>query len=234
MPGPDPQPPVHPLFTLPAAEPRWGLRERLIYSAFEEFAQHGFHGASLRRLCQRAQASIGNVGHLFDGKLGLLKAVEEAVALPLFQERLDSLEALLAREPNPTVGQVFDASVGPLQRYFQEPELGALRARYFLWSALEHEVFWPLVKREGETFWTRCLEAYQRALPCVPEAQLAFRMNAAHRFFGNGIIPLMQNRDDPQVATAEEVAQLRRWSIAMLVDPFAGREGELERSSPLD
>lgn len=64
--------------------PDTGTRERLVAAAAELFAEHGFRGASVRDICNRARANPGAVSYHFGGKRQLYRTVlrraAEAVA----------------------------------------------------------------------------------------------------------------------------------------------------------
>ncbi len=56
------------------------VRERLLASAAELFAQHGYRGASVRAICDRANANPGAISYHFGGKRQLYRAVLRAAA----------------------------------------------------------------------------------------------------------------------------------------------------------
>ncbi len=64
--------------------PGSGTRERLVAAAAELFAEHGYRGASVRDICNRARANPGAVSYHFGGKRQLyrtaLRRAAEAVA----------------------------------------------------------------------------------------------------------------------------------------------------------
>ncbi|MDC7784410.1 CerR family C-terminal domain-containing protein [Rhodoplanes sp. TEM] len=55
-------------------------RERLLRAALAVFADHGYAGASVRRICQRARANPAAVKHYFGNKEGLYQEVLHAAA----------------------------------------------------------------------------------------------------------------------------------------------------------
>ncbi len=59
---------------------RMRTRERLLANAADLFAQHGFRGASVRAICDRANANPGAVSYHFGGKRQLYRAVLRAAA----------------------------------------------------------------------------------------------------------------------------------------------------------
>ncbi len=77
-------------------------RERLLRAARDEFAQHGFAGARIDRIVQKARSNPRMIYHYFGSKSGLYVAVLEdalgnlrAQELRLDVEHLDPLEGLV-------------------------------------------------------------------------------------------------------------------------------------------
>jgi AcrR family transcriptional regulator len=52
-------------------------KQRLLNAGFRAFAERGFHGASIRDICERADANIATANYHFHGKEKLYKAVLE-------------------------------------------------------------------------------------------------------------------------------------------------------------
>ncbi|WP_170149640.1 TetR/AcrR family transcriptional regulator [Rhodoplanes roseus] len=67
-------------------------RERLLRAALAVFADHGYAGASVRRICQRARANPAAVKHYFGNKEGLYQEVLHTAASAFSGEELDPLD----------------------------------------------------------------------------------------------------------------------------------------------
>jgi AcrR family transcriptional regulator len=61
-------------------------RERLLRSAIQVFAEHGYAGGTIRDICRRAQANLASVHYYFGDKQGLYAAIFEQVS-GLFRQR---------------------------------------------------------------------------------------------------------------------------------------------------
>ena len=52
-------------------------REKIILAALEEFVEHGYAGARVRNICERAEVNLAAVNYYFGGKKELYQAVLE-------------------------------------------------------------------------------------------------------------------------------------------------------------
>ena len=59
-------------------------RERLLESGAKLFAEKGFAGVSVRRICADANTSTNMVHHFFGSKQGLLSAIAEQLSVTIF------------------------------------------------------------------------------------------------------------------------------------------------------
>jgi AcrR family transcriptional regulator len=60
-------------------QPTDDTRQRLISTAGEIFAEHGFHAATVREICSQAQANVAAINYYFGDKMGLyIEAVQAA------------------------------------------------------------------------------------------------------------------------------------------------------------
>ena len=62
-------------------------RQRLLEAAGHEFVIHGFHDASVRAICRRAEANVSAIRHYFGSKEALYREVLVAVHRELLQRR---------------------------------------------------------------------------------------------------------------------------------------------------
>src|SRR4051794_35642871 len=96
-------------------------RARLLDVAEQQFADHGYAGASLRAIISAAKVNLAAVHYYFRSKEGLLEAVLLRRAGPLNGERLRLLEAIDAKRSHPEViDEIIDAFVGPSMRLVRD------------------------------------------------------------------------------------------------------------------
>jgi AcrR family transcriptional regulator len=69
-------------------------RERIIAAATEEFATHGYDGASVRTVAERAGARHTMVTYHFNGKEGLWQAVMDRLVRTFNSQQMERLEGL--------------------------------------------------------------------------------------------------------------------------------------------
>jgi AcrR family transcriptional regulator len=152
-------------------------RARILDAAERLFAEHGYAGASVRRITADAQADLGAVRYHFGSKDGLFGAVLQRRLEPLCERRLALLDDVESRSaPGP-------ASIEDVIRAFLEPALA-------LTSDAEHGRHW--IKLMGRVriepgdyllgvqlpyreLLERFLGAIRRALPALSEDDLAYR-----------------------------------------------------------
>ena len=112
-----------------------GTAEKILLSAVELFASHGFHGVSLRAINDHAGAKNGSaIQYHFGGKQGLIEAVVEFVAQRMFPEATAQLQRYvdgLVDGHVPTVREVVEAMFGPALKYTLHGEHGMAAAKIF-------------------------------------------------------------------------------------------------------
>ncbi len=100
-------------------------RTALVASARELFAAHGYRGASIRAITQRAGANLGAVTYHFGSKEGLYGAVLASVAQPFRDYLLE-----VAGRPGPPPERI-ERLVGAFFTYLRDhPELPALMVQH--------------------------------------------------------------------------------------------------------
>lgn len=75
-----------------------GTRQRLVEAAIEEFAAHGFDGASTRSLADKAGVNLASIPYHFGSKAGLYRAAAQHIADGLslkMSPTLDEVETAL-------------------------------------------------------------------------------------------------------------------------------------------
>jgi AcrR family transcriptional regulator len=65
-------------------------RARILDAALEQFAEHGFAGATMKRIADAAGVSVGLVQHHFGTKAGLRQACDDAVVEVLRDRKLEA------------------------------------------------------------------------------------------------------------------------------------------------
>jgi AcrR family transcriptional regulator len=88
-------------------------RERLIRSAEQLFAEHGYHATSVRNIANHAGVNSALVGYYFRGKEGLLSEIYARHCQLLLRERERMLREFKAGRNEPTLEQVIEAFVRP-------------------------------------------------------------------------------------------------------------------------
>jgi AcrR family transcriptional regulator len=160
-------------------------RTRLLDAAEQLFAEHGFHGSSVRAITDLAGANLAAVGYHFGSKAELLTAVVRRVVEPMLAAQSAGLDRLLARTPDPPVADLVAAFAGPLFDELRADELrsgneaGARRSRLMVTIVVdpaEEMRSWTGVAED--TVRDRYFVAFTRARPGVPAEELWFRMRA--------------------------------------------------------
>lgn len=142
-------PELRPVFSLPDA------RDLILEGALAAFAEHGFHGATMRDIAARAGVSQGLVQYHFKGKEALWNMVGERISADFL--------AYVAAEISPDVPP--EASVGrAVRRYMAYWKEHPAAFRFNLWRLLE-----GTAEERGKR--SRALN--ERSVPFIERAQAA-------------------------------------------------------------
>lgn len=133
-------------------------KERLLSAAREEFAEYGFQGSSLRRICSAAGVTTGALYFFFDGKDDLFRAVLAQITDPFWE----LIRAHYARE---RASSARDSAAGA-DADFEVAEL--LISLYFrsrqTWDILLHHLSHPAVRSFLDAFIDCSTEHYVNLL----------------------------------------------------------------------
>lgn len=160
-------------------------REALLDAAEALFAREGVEGASLRAITRHAGANLASVHYHFGSKDALVQAVFERRLGPLNRrrlERLDRAEEAAGGDAVP-VEEILRAFLGPVMRMLREGTAQQRRANHRLARLLFQGLADPggpvrtIVLQAFREVRRRFLEALARALPHLPEEELAWRFH---------------------------------------------------------
>ncbi|GAB3154502.1 TetR/AcrR family transcriptional regulator [Amycolatopsis sp. NPDC004378] len=187
-------------------------RSQLLDAAEHLFAEHGFRGASVRAITERAGANLAAVGYHFGSKAELLAAVVRRVVEPITAAQAAGLDRLLARTPHPPVADLVEAFAGPL---FDAMLAGGARTSRLIMRIIGDPA-------EEMRTWTgsaeaavrdRYLAAFGDALPGLSEAELWFRVRGILAVAAVDRVDV-HNAPVPDCPPSGEPA--RRWAITFL------------------
>ena len=150
-------------------------RQRILDAAEQLFAQRGFHGVSIRDITGSAGVDVALANYHFGSKQGLLEAVLQRRSKVLNDERLERLDALLARggRKRPALEEIIDAFTHPLLD--RSARGGSGWKSYFALVAdinNSPEFGGVLMTRHFDHVVQRFMEAVRQALPGCDERDL--------------------------------------------------------------
>lgn len=170
-------------------------RERILAAAEQVFLDEGFELATVRQITLAAEVNVSAVNYYFGSKDELLHAVLNRMMLPYTQARVAALTAAeaAAAPEGPTLRQIVEALVRPMVELSRDPSgarpltrlIQQMRARpsestlRFFTESVDPSVF-------------RFINAFQRALPHLPRADVFWRYN-----FGIGAVMQVLIDSDP-------------------------------------
>jgi AcrR family transcriptional regulator len=150
-------------------------RQRILDAAEQLFAQRGFHGVSIRDITGTAGVDVALANYHFGSKQGLLEAVLLRRSKVLNDERLDRLDALLARRgrKRPSLEEIIDAFTHPLLDRSARGGSG-WKSYFALVAEINNspEFGGVLMTRHFDDVVQRFIEAIRQALPGCDERDL--------------------------------------------------------------
>jgi len=150
-------------------------KTRLLDHAERLFAERGIPTTSVREIVTAARANLGAITYHFGSKDALVRAVIDRRLLPLNEERLGLLEAAEAASGGdpPALEAILHAIFAPAIRLWRENP-GFMR----LVGRMHAEPDATLKKcAEAAPLFRRVLRAIARAVPDLPQEEIAWRMH---------------------------------------------------------
>ncbi|MFB7495310.1 TetR/AcrR family transcriptional regulator [Streptomyces sp. NPDC056161] len=192
-------------------------RTQILDAAEHLFAEHGYRGTSVRAITTLAGANLAAVGYHFGSKAELMAAVARRVSEPVNAAQCAGLDELLARTPDPSVGELVEAFAGPLFDEMPADDAGGARRSRLIVTILSDPA-------EEARSWTgpaenslreRYLEAFARVLPGLSPEELWFRMRG---ILAVTVVDRLEAHQQPSPGCASPVAgeAARRWAITFL------------------
>jgi AcrR family transcriptional regulator len=104
-------------------------QQRLLDAAESLFAEHGYHGVSLRTITAAAGVNVAAANYYFRSKEGLFRAVFARRVGPMSAERHRLLDACIARAAGkpPPIEEVLEAFIAPAVRITASPQAEAFK-----------------------------------------------------------------------------------------------------------
>ncbi|WP_030024764.1 TetR/AcrR family transcriptional regulator [Streptomyces monomycini] len=192
-------------------------RTQILDAAEHLFAEHGYRGTSIRAITTRAGANLAAVGYHFGSKAELMAAVVRRVIEPVNAAQRAGLDALLARTPEPPVGDLVEAFAGPLFDEMPAGDEGGARTSRLIMTILsdpaEEARSWAGPAEDSVR--ERYLAAFARVLPGLSPEELRFRMRGILSVTAVDRLEIQQ-RPTPGCASPAVGQAARRWAITFL------------------
>ncbi len=156
-----------------------GTQIKVLEAAEAEFAEHGFAGASIRNITQRAGVNVASIHYHFGSKEELIKQLLLYRIAPVNELRLSRLAEEQAKYPDGVVpvAMLVDVMVRPALEKILSPD-GALFIRAMARCMSEPFAGMDDIDREvfSEMFSTFC-RAFSKSLPHLDESAVIAQMN---------------------------------------------------------
>jgi AcrR family transcriptional regulator len=154
-------------------------KERILDAAERLFADFGFDGTSMRAVTGEAKVNLAAAHYHFGSKEALLSAVLARRFDPINRQRLEMLDRLEARDPNPTIDDLLRAFFEPAFREISA--LGETGIRFVqlagrMHSAANARVRSLFLQRFKDVI-ARFVPAFHRALPGLSPGDLHWKVH---------------------------------------------------------
>ena len=192
-------------------------KEWILTAARQEFAERGFQGSSLRRICSAAGVTTGALYFFFQGKDDLFKCVLDQVTIPfhrLMEDHYLQEKDTDDRDQSEGANEDFYVSRMLIDLYFSNQQT---------WDILAHHLDHPIVQAFLNRFVEESQEHYQYLLETMPEPP-AIDPFAVHQFVHMQVDTMLTlithefNREDMIKHSKTMIRMLRGAFRAMMSD----------------
>jgi len=177
-------------------------RVAILLAAEKLFAQHGYHGVSIRDIAAEAGVPLALVGYYFGAKHELYHAIFESWS-PMIKGRLDGLAVAVADADAPDrLERILDAFVSPVLALHQHPD-----GRYYaLMAARDLAAPTPEADRVHHEFFDPMAHAFIDALcgihPSATRGQVAW----CYQFMLGALLHFMTDQRVERLSRGENIA----------------------------
>ena len=156
------------------------------------FADNGYGGASIRSITSLAGVDLGSVRYHFGNKDALLGAVLKRRLDPLCLERIRLLDLVESQDRggSPRVEEIVEAFFFPAIRLVTHKGYGRSWMKLMGRVRIEPGRYLESIRDVYEHLLKRYLEAFHRALPDLPQQELAYRL---YFMFGTGVTTMIND-----------------------------------------
>lgn len=172
-------------------------QSKILDAAEALFIEVGFSATSFRAIAKRAGVNLSAAHYHFGSKEGLFGAALHRRVESLNTVRVANLEKLEARAEAPTVREVMEGYLGPLEAVGPDSAFPRLIARLY---GEPESIQQPLVQQEFSATAERVLKLLGRSLPEIPVDELLWRFH----FVIGSMIHLLALERPPILFTPEQ------------------------------
>jgi AcrR family transcriptional regulator len=167
-------------------------RACILTAAEQLFAEHGYAGASVRKITALAGVDLGAVRYHFGSKDGLFGEVLQRRLEPLCRRRLELLDDLEKRwgRRAPPLEKIIRVFLEPALTLLSDEDHGRYWIKLLGRVRIEPGEYLVGVQLPYRTLLERFLACFARALPELPEDELAYRF---YFLFGTEINTLIDD-----------------------------------------